>query len=227
MPAMSDILDLSWRGDVAVLHWHDGENRFNRASVDALTGALDDLEAQRPLDAPLAVVLTGEGRFFSNGLDLEWMMGDPAASAGFIDDVHALFARVLRFPAVCVAAINGHAFAAGAMLAAAHDFSVMRDDRGYWCLPELDLGLPLTPPMEALISTKLPKQAAREAIMTGRRYTGSEAAALGIVHRTAPEADVVDTAVALAAELAPKSRATTARHKELLNGAAASVCLGT
>ena len=50
--------------------------------------------------------------------------------------VHRLFARVLAFPRITVAAINGHAFAGGGMLALAHDFRVMRSDRGYFCLPE-------------------------------------------------------------------------------------------
>ena len=71
---------------------------------------------------------------------------------GFVDEVHRIFGRILAFPGITVAAINGHAFAAGAMFATAHDFRVMRDDRGYWCLPEVDLGLPLTPAMTAVIT---------------------------------------------------------------------------
>jgi enoyl-CoA hydratase/carnithine racemase len=142
----------------------------------------------------------------------------------FVSDVHRLFARLLLFPAVVIAAINGHAFAAGAMLASAHDFRVMRDDRGYWCLPEADLGLPLSPAMHAVITGTLPRVTAAEAILTGKRYTADEALAAGFVHRTAAEADVVPAAVEWAAELAPKSRAVAARHKELLHGPIAALC---
>lgn len=222
---MATDIEIEWRGNVAIIHWRDGENRFNRDSVDGLNVAYDEVLA-RAGDGPLAVVLTGEGKIFSNGLDLDWLAGVGGADETFLSDVHGLFGRMLTFPAVVVAALNGHAFAGGAMLAAAHDFTVMRDDRGYWCLPELDLGLPLTPAMHAVITTKLPKAAAHEAIMTGKRFTAPEALAAGIVHRTAPEAEVVDVAVALAGELAPKSRSVTARHKELLYADAAAICFG-
>jgi enoyl-CoA hydratase/carnithine racemase len=217
-------LDVEWQGDVAVLHWRADDNRLNAVSVDGLNAALDAIEREREGDAPLAVVLTGEGKFFSNGLDLDWMASAGAEGATFVDRVHRLFARVLLYPATIIAAINGHAFAAGAMLAAATDFQVMRDDRGFWCLPEADLGLPLTPAMHAVIGGKLPRVAAREAMMTGRRYSGTEALAAGIVQRTASEAEVVPSAVAWATELAPKSRAVVARHKVLLNGPIAAVC---
>jgi enoyl-CoA hydratase/carnithine racemase len=218
-------IEVEWRGGVAVVQWRDGENRLNRRSVATLNAVLDDL-LERAGDGPLAMVLTGEGKFFSNGLDLDWMLAAPDEANGFLAEVHALFARFLLFPAVTVAAINGHAFAAGAMLAAAHDFCVMRDDRGYWCLPEVDLGLPLTPAMAAVITAKLPKLAAHEAIMTGKRFTAAEAHDAGIVHRIASHGAVVDTAVALAAELAPKSREVTARHKQLLYGDTAALCVG-
>src|SRR5689334_18727264 len=122
-------IETEWRDAVAIIHWRDGENRFNRESVDALNATCDEI-LERAGDDPLAVVLTGEGKIFSNGLDLDWLMGAGDAGKDFMDDVHALFARMLSFPAIVIAALNGHTFAAGAMFASAHDFSVMRDDRG-------------------------------------------------------------------------------------------------
>ena len=58
----------------------------------------------------------------------------------------------------------------------AHDFRVMRADRGFWCLPEVDIQIPFTPGMSALIQARLAPQAAHEAMTTGRRYGGAEAA---------------------------------------------------
>jgi len=99
----------------------------------------------------------------------------------------------------------------------------MRADRGYWCLPEVDLGLPLTDGMKAVVTARLPRAAAADAMMTGRRYGAADALARGIVEHTAPEAEVLDRAVALAAEIAPKNRSVIAAHKRLLFGDAARV----
>ena len=75
-------------------------------------------------------------------------------------------------------------------------------DRGYRCLPEIDLGLPFPPGMNALLTTKLPKGTAHEAMTTGRRYAALEAVAAGILDATAVEDAVVSTAVEPAAGLA-------------------------
>ena len=213
-------VEIERRGDVAVLWWRDGENRFRDDSIARWGEVLDELET---VEGPLAVVIANEGRIWSNGLDLDWM-NDSGAGVGFIASVHALFGRLLLFPAFTVAAVGGHAFAGGAMLAAACDARVMRADRGWWCLPEADLGLPLTDPMFAVVTNKLDRSVAHEAIVTGRRYTGPEAVAAGIAHAAVPESEVVEHAVALATAMAGKSRATLATHKRQLSGAAAAVC---
>src|ERR1017187_5417514 len=199
----------------------DGQNRFNRNWLGEFNAALDRVEAS---DAPAALVTTGEGKFYSNGLDLDWLGSVGSEATGFLSDVPLRFGRLLGFPVVTVAAVTGHAFAAGAMLATAHDFVIMREDRGYWCLPEADLGLPLTAEMFAVIDAKLPRRAAHEAIVTGRRYDARQAQAAGIVHWTASENEVLTAAVKLARELAAKDRAVLAAHKRLLYGEVVRLC---
>jgi enoyl-CoA hydratase/carnithine racemase len=111
---------------------------------------------------------------------------------------------MLALPVPTVAAIQGHCFAAGAMLAVAHDFRVMRADRGYFCLPEVDIHIPFTPPMAALIQARLSKATAHEAMTTGRRYGGADAAAAGIVEAAVGEGEVLAAAVQRASALAAK-----------------------
>ena len=193
---------LDRRGAVFILTLGDDENRFHPDRLTVINAALDEVESA---DAPKAVVTTGVGKFYSNGLDLDFMSSNPDAAESNLRDVHALFARVLAFPAPIVAGIQGHAFAAGAMLALAHDLCVMRGDRGYFCLPEVDLGIPFTAGMNALIRSRLPIATAHEAMTTARRYGGADAQAAGIVAATADEGEVLDVAVALAAERAPKA----------------------
>jgi enoyl-CoA hydratase/carnithine racemase len=214
------MIEVEQLGSVYVLHWHDDENRFNRRSLDALNAALDEVEH---IEGPCALVTTGEGKYYSNGLDLDWIMEAGDAANGFVDEVHRVLGRLMSFPAITVAAINGHAFGAGAMLATAHDFRVMREDRGYWCLPEADLALPLTAPMVAVVTTKLPRETAHEAIMTGQRYDAVEAQMAGIVNLTASEDDVLADAIDLATDFADKNRGVVARHKRLLYGDALAV----
>jgi enoyl-CoA hydratase/carnithine racemase len=215
------IIDLERRGDVVVARWADGENRYRLDSLARWDELLTELEAT---EGPLALVVTGEGKFFSNGLDLDWMGEHPDDAGAVVEQVHRLFGRMLLLPAYTVAAINGHAFAGGAMLACAFDVRVMRTDRGYWCLPEVDLGIPLTEPMMEIVTVRLPRAAAHDAIMTGRRYAATEAQSLGIVEHVADEADVLDRAVELAAVMAPKDRGVIAAHKRMLFGRSAAIC---
>jgi enoyl-CoA hydratase/carnithine racemase len=205
---------------VTVVRMDHEENRFHPDLLDALHGVLDELEAG---EEPAALVLTGTGKFFSNGLDLEYMSSHGEEAEEVLARVHSLFGRVLGLSVPTVAAINGHAFAAGAMLALAFDAAVMREDRGYFCLPEADLGLVFTPGMNALITARLTKPVAHEAMVSARRYSGADALAAGIVAELAPEAEVLPRAVARAAELVGKPRAGLAGIKRGLYGAAIDV----
>jgi len=205
------MIDLRVHDQVFVLRMHHEENRFNRASLDALNAALDAIEQS---DGPTALVTCGEGKFFSNGLDLAWMSEAGAAAATeTVQRVHELLVRVLTFPVITVAALNGHAFAAGAMFALAHDFRVMRRDRGFFCLPEVDIQIPFTSTMHSLILARLSKQTAHEACVTGKRYGGEEALARGIVDHIEAEQEVLPRAIALAKSYAGKDRRTLAAIK--------------
>ena len=211
------MIEVSRHDAVFVLRMSEDENRFQPAFLTALHGALDEVEAA---EGAAALVTTGAGKFYSNGLALDAIAGKSGAEiAAYLDTVHQLFARVLAFPRVTVAAINGHAFAGGGMLALAHDFRVMRNDRGFFCLPEIDLRLPLQPGMTSLIRARLPAQTAHESIVTGRRYGAADALAAGIVDRAVAEADVLPTAIAMAQELAGKDPATLAALKQGLYAA--------
>lgn len=200
-------------GDVFVLTLDEDENRFNPDWVTSINEALDQVEAA---DAPRALVAAGAGKIWSNGLDLEWFAANVDQVNDFLLDVHELFARVLSLGVPTIAAIKGHAFAAGAMLALACDERIMREDRGFFCLPEVDIRIPFTPGMDALIKARLAPQVAHEAMTTGRRYGGPDAVAAGIAQQALAEDAVVPAAISRAAELAEKDGATLATIKQRL-----------
>ena len=205
-------IHLERRGEVFVLTMDDGENRMNRPWLDAFNRALDEVDATQ---GPKALVTTGSGKFFSNGLDLEPLMALGAEKmAAFVAEDERLFARIIKSPYIAVAACNGHTFAAGAMLALCHDFRVMRTDRGFFCLPEVDLGIPFSPGMDALIKSRLPQTVAHQVMVTGTRYGGEHAAALGIVDEATSAEELVARATAIAAELAHKAGPVMGAIKE-------------
>ena len=199
MPAHLEIND-----DIAVLNLGDDENRFSTDWLATVNGFLDQIES----GAAKALVTNADGKFYSNGLDLDWLAAHGDQGDWYLDQVHQLLARVLVAPVPTVAAVNGHAFGAGSMLATAHDFRVMRVDRGFYCFPEVDIHIPFSPGMAALIQAKLTPAAAIEAMTTGRRYGGADAEKIGLVSATASEDKVASTAVDLAAGLKGKDPGT-------------------
>jgi len=217
------VIELDQDGDVFVLRMRGGENRFGLEWLDSVNEALDRVEATA---GACALVTTGDGKFYSNGMDLDWLATVPERAGDYLRAIYRLLGRVLSFPAITVAAVNGHAFGAGALLTVAHDFAVMRADRGFWCMPEADLGLPLTAEYVSLLKAKLPGRTTHEALVSGRRYGGPDALTAGIVQQVASEEDVLAEAVKIAAGLAGKDRKTLAVHKRLLYGDAIATLAG-
>jgi len=209
-------MKLEREGQVVVATMDRGENRFHPDHLAEIEEALDEIEA---MDGNPAAVITGEDRFFSLGLDLDWMgTADPAVAMASVERTMALLARILTAPFGTVAAVNGHAFGGGAMLALACDARVMREDRGYVCFPEVDVDLVFLPGMSAMIAGRLTPQAAHEAMLSGARYGAAEALRLGIADASSSEDALVAAAAERAAALAGKTPATVSGIKAGLYG---------
>jgi enoyl-CoA hydratase/carnithine racemase len=211
-------ITVTYTDTIAVLNLGDDENRFSLGFLDEVNGRLDDIASS---DAG-GLVTTGTGKFYSNGLDLDWLMAHGDQMQFYVGRVQALFARVLTWAMPTAAALNGHAFGAGAMLTMAHDYRVMRADRGFFCFPEVDIRIPFTPGMAALIQAKLTPAAAVASMTTGRRFGGADALQFAIVDATAAEDAVVDGAVELLAPLAGKDKGTLGAIKHTMYGPAIS-----
>ncbi|WP_042404130.1 enoyl-CoA hydratase-related protein [Streptacidiphilus carbonis] len=201
---------LDRQDDVFVLDIGDTENRFHPDWLAAVNSLLDQVEQA---EGPKALVTAASGKFFSNGLDLDWLFAHGDQAGEYVAGVQELFARVLSLPMVTVAALQGHTFAAGAMLSLAHDFRVMRADRGFWSLPEAEINIPFSVGMSALIQSRLSPRTAHEAMVTARRYGGHDALAAGLVDRTADEGAVRAAAIELAAPHAAKAGPTVGTIK--------------
>lgn len=191
------------------------EHRLYPELVLALLGALDRIAEDVAVQA---LVVTASGRFWSNGFDLKWIQQHPDMADALQQVTEVLCARLLKFPKPTVAAVNGHAAAAGAMLLLSFDVKVMNSTKGFCFVPGIDLGLVYSPGMTALMVAKLPQAIRHDFIVFGQRYTAQMLAPHGVVNAAVPAEAVLETAVTMASELKPKAKhpATMARIKETL-----------
>jgi enoyl-CoA hydratase/carnithine racemase len=215
-------INLQYNDKIAILDLGDDENRFSPGFLDEIDARLDEIVA----GGAHGLVTTSAGKFYTNGLDLDWLTAHGEQHKWYVGRVHALLARVLTLPIPTAAAVGGHAFGAGAMLALAHDFRVMRADRGYFCFPEVDINIPFTPGMAALIQAKLAPHAAIASMTTGRRFGGGDAASIGIVDATAAEGAVTDAAVDLLSPLSGKNQETLGAIKQTMFAQAVEALAG-
>lgn len=222
------MIDLQRDGNIFTLTMNAGENRWNTTFVRAFSDVLDEIEAS---EGPAAVVTTSaDPKFFSNGLDLEWISGDDTNHPGgdrkvFGTEFMAVMSRIITLNVPTVAAINGHGFGAGFMTAMCHDLRIMREDRGFVCANEMQLGMQIPPPELALFKHKLPANVFFETVQLARRWAGPAALAAGVVQQTASAETLLDVARARAEELAPlgANRKVFKAQKESMFGENAAI----
>jgi enoyl-CoA hydratase/carnithine racemase len=213
------LFDYALDENVALITMASGENRLNPDFLNDFLATLDEVE--NDTDARAAVVQSAHEKIFSNGIDLEWLAplierGDSESAKAFFYLLNRLFVRLLNYPLITVAAINGHAFAGGAILSCAFDFRFMQIGRGFFCLPEVDLGIPFLPGMNALLNKAIPTYKLEEMQYTGARLTAEVCEAHHIIARALPAEALVEEAMAFAKGL-NKERVVVAELKRRLN----------
>ena len=211
------MIDHTRDGPVHVLTMRNEQNLLDPPFVARMHEALDEVEAES--EGNSALVLTGDGKFFSNGLNLPALTNLEAPErARFNKEFTRAVGRLVVSPVPTVAAVNGHAFAGGAVLALACDYRIMREDRGWLCLNEVDLGMPIPAPMMALITARLPGSTVRDAVLAGKRFSADAAIGAGFADAKAPEAELLAKAIELAGSLAGKKRSVIKTMKATLWG---------
>jgi enoyl-CoA hydratase/carnithine racemase len=158
-------------------------------------------------EACTLVVTSSHDKIFANGLDLDWLMPvvqrkDIAAAKNYFYLLNKVLKRTLICPLVTVAAMNGHAFAGGAIWCCAYDFRFMRLDRGFFCLPEIDLGIPFLPGMLGLLKKAIPMYKLEEMAYSGNRFTAQECEK----HHIVTKACHIDTLMSEVSEFAKNFR---------------------
>jgi enoyl-CoA hydratase/carnithine racemase len=213
------LVDYTIDESVAVLTMNNGENRFNPDFLDGFLNALDAVE--KDTEAKTIVVTSSHEKIFSNGLDLDWLVPviqnkETQKAKDFFYQLNKLFKRLVNYPMITIAAISGHAFAGGAIFCGAFDFRIMRSDRGYFCIPEVDLGIPFLPGMLALLGKAIPEYKLNEMQYTGMRMTAEECKAHHIVLKACHKDDLMSETLAFAKSL-NKKRSIVAEMKNRMN----------
>ena len=197
------MIELSKEGTIYTITMNNGENMICLDWQQRMLQILDQLEAN-PV-AGTAMVLIGEAKFFSNGLNLEVLNKlDGAGWTLFSEQMSEIHRRMLMLPFPTVAAVNGHAFAGGAFVALSCDYRIMREDRGWICISEVDAGVPLPQGMMEFLRLRLPAATVRDAVLTGKRYDADDAIAAGFADGKAPAELLLGMATELARDLACK-----------------------
>ncbi|RJP65278.1 MAG: enoyl-CoA hydratase/isomerase family protein [Candidatus Abyssobacteria bacterium SURF_17] len=189
---------------VAIVSMNSGENRFNFPFFKGFSEILNTIE--NDTDASVLVVKSSHEKIWSNGIDLDWL-GPAIAEEGpelgdkFLVEMYGFLKRLLTYPMITIAAITGHAFAGGAFLSFTHDFRFMRSDRGWLCLPEVDIGIPLGPVFTAISKRALPMYKFEEMQYTGKRLTAQECEEHNIIMKAYHRDDLMREVLAFAKTL--------------------------
>ena len=189
--------------------------------VNALTVAgwfdlADQITALGKDPAVRVVVLRAEGRGFNAGVDIKEMQATEGYSAliGANKGCYAAFAAVYDCAVPVVAAVNGFCLGGGIGLVGNADIIVAAEDATFG-LPEVDRG---ALGAATHLSRLVPQHKMRAMVYTSATATAAELHAFGSVHSVVPQADLRDTALAVAAQIAAKSPTVIRAAKESLNG---------
>ena len=190
--------------NVAFVSMNSGENQFNPDFLNGYLEVLDEIENNT--NALTLVVTSRHEKIFSNGIDLDWLMPfvekkDFKVLKSFLYLLNTMFKRTLTSPLITIAALNGHAFAGGAIWACAFDFRFMRSERGYFCFPEADLKIPLLPGMLGLLKKAIPSQIMEEMLYTGIRLTAEQCVDHHIVKEACHQDNLIEKTMRFAKSL--------------------------
>jgi enoyl-CoA hydratase/carnithine racemase len=208
------VLDLKQEDSVFTLTMTDGENAntFTDRVLEEYHRVLDEVE-EAPGNCSIALI-SDHPKNWSTGINLEWLVKNPPEYfKEFARDLDKFLYRWAMLSMPTVACINGHAFAGGALMACAMDFRLMRKDKGWFCFPEVDVKIPFSPLMQALVHQVTDNRSVKDLFLTGRRVGGEEAVDLGFVDAAYNEDELKSKAMDLAQRLSQKDRETYVKIK--------------
>lgn len=189
-------------------------NPLNGNVVDDVFSSLKDIEGD---SAVKAVILTGQGKFFSFGFDVpELLTYSREAFSDFLAKFTNLYSNMFLYPKPIIAALNGHTIAGGCMLALACDRRIIISEKAKMSLNEIDLGVPIFVGITEILRFCVGSRNATEILYSGALYSAEEAYSLGLVDEVVNAEDLTDAATKAASDLGHKPWPAFAGIKSLL-----------
>ena len=217
MPIMTWIKDET----VAIITMTNGENRQNLVFAKTLNAMLDEIIADKSITA--LIITSNDEKNFSQGIDVVWIMdhmqkNEHQPVIDFINEMDNVFKKLLLAPVPSIAAINGHAFGNGSIMSCACDFRFMRSDRGFFCFPEVNIGIPFRWGMNAFVKKAIPLHILSQMQFTGNRYTAPDLEKHNIIVKACTnQEDLMASAIAFAKTLQKKRGILGEMKKRLYN----------
>ena len=205
------MIDVASHDGIALLTMRHGKaNALDIEFCEALTARFTDLRGGNAK----AVVLTGQGRIFSAGVDLKRLSaGGAEYTRRFLPTLHRLYEAVFFHPKPVVAAVNGHAIAGGCVLACCADRRLMARDAGRIGVTEILVGVPFPALAFEVVRFAVPPRYLPEFTLSGATYATDEALRRGWVDEVTEPGKLIDDAIAVAQQLSGLSPAAFAQTK--------------
>jgi enoyl-CoA hydratase/carnithine racemase len=205
---------------VGVITMNNGENRHNPDFVCAILKAFDEIEGDPDISS--VIIASSDPKNWSQGIDLAWITGAMAKNdlqgiRDFMYGLNKIFTRILLYPMPVIAAINGHAFGDGSIMACACDFRFMKSDRGFFCFPEIDINIPFLPGMLAILKKAIPYYKLEDLVFSGKRAGAAELEAHHVITRACENEEVLMREALAFAKTFTKKRPIFAEMKRRLH----------
>ena len=198
------------------------EARLKRGKVNALSEPVVEeiTDCLRSLAADLdtrAVILTGDGAFFSFGFDIPEFLGYSRESfAKFLQRFTALYSYLFTYPKPIVAALNGHAIAGGCMLALSCDYRIMVSGNAKISLNEISFGSSVFAGSVEMLRFLVGGKNAQAILYDGTLYSAETAVQLGMIDKVSSTERLMKDAREMAQRMTEKDAAAFRSIKNLL-----------
>jgi enoyl-CoA hydratase/carnithine racemase len=220
------VIDTQISDGIAVVTMRHGKvNALDIEFCEGMAARFKELAASAEAKA---VVLTGQGKAFSAGVDLVRLShGGESYIRQFLPSLHKMYDAVFFHPKPVVAAVNGHAIAGGCVLACCGDRRVMARGVGRIGITELLVGVPFPLLAFEIVRAAVPPRFLTEVTYSGATYEADAALERGFIDEIAEPGEVPEDAYAIAQELAELSPAAFAQAKaQIRQGVAERIASG-